>query len=271
MSREAATATKEPPAPAREAASSREAPSARDAATHSRDAAPPREAPATPPRPPGPRKYRVVVADDHSVVRRGIRTLLESIPGVEVCAEAANGAEALYWVGRERPDLVVVDLTMPEKNGLEVTRLVREELPTTDVLILTMHFSEEVAREVVRCGARGYLLKSDADIELIHAVRHIQQHKPFFTGKLAMSMAESFVRDTGARNDNTNNDQPLSARELEVVQLLASGKSNKEAAAMIGVSTRTVESHRNHIMRKMDFRSFSDLIRFAIRNNLIQA
>jgi DNA-binding NarL/FixJ family response regulator len=267
MSREAATATKEPPAPVREAAMP-----SREPATPAREgAAPPREAPATPPRPPGPRKYRVVVADDHSIVRRGIRTLLESIPGVEVCAEAANGAEALYWVGRERPDLVVVDLTMPEKNGLEVTRLVREELPTTDVLILTMHFSEEVAREVVRCGARGYLLKSDADIELIHAVRHIQQHKPFFTGKLAMSMAESFVRDTGAKNDNSNNDQPLSARELEVVQLLATGKSNKEAAAMIGVSTRTVESHRNHIMRKMDFRSFSDLIRFAIRNNLIQA
>src|ERR1700722_7693837 len=270
MSREAATATKEPPAPAREAASSREAPSGRDAATHSRDAAPPRETPATPPRPPGPRKYRVVVADDHSVVRRGIRTLLESIPGVEVCAEAANGAEALYYVGKERPDLVVVDLTMPEKNGLEVTRLVREELPTTNVLILTMHFSEEVAREVVRCGARVYLLKSDADLELTPALRHIQQHKPFFTGKLAMSMAESFVRDTGAKNDS-NSDQPLSARELEVVQLLATGKSNKEAAAMIGVSTRTVESHRNHIMRKMDFRSFSDLIRFAIRNNLIQA
>jgi DNA-binding NarL/FixJ family response regulator len=267
MSRGAATATKEPPAPAREAATP-----AREGSTPTREeAAPPKETPATPPRPPGPRKYRVVVADDHSIVRRGIRTLLESIPGVEVCAEAANGAEALYYVGRERPDLVVVDLTMPEKNGLEVTRLVREELPTTDVLILTMHFSEEVAREVVRCGARGYLLKSDADIELIYAVRHIQQHKPFFTGKLAVSMAESFVRDTGARNDkNNNNDQPLSARELEVVQLLASGKSNKEAAAMIGVSTRTVESHRNHIMRKMDFRSFSDLIRFAIRNNLIQ-
>src|SRR3984957_16702118 len=278
MSREAATATKEPPASAREApAHPREAPahpreaatSSREAATHARDAASPRESPATPPRPPGPRKYRVVVADDHSVVRRGIRTLLESIPGVEICAEAANGAEALYWVGRERPDLVIVDLTMPEKNGLEVTRLVREELPTTDVLILTMHFPEEVGREVVGCGARGYLLKSDADVELIHAVRHIQQHKPFFTGKLAMSMAESFVRDTGAKNDS-NSDQPLSARELEVVQLLATGKRKKEAAPMIGVSTRTVESHRNHIMRKMDFRSFSDLIRFAIRNNLIQ-
>ena len=215
--------------------------------------------------------YKILVADDHPIVRRGLRSLLESQPDLQVCAEAGDGATAMELVIKDRPDLVVLDLTMPQKNGLEVTRLIREESPSTEVLILTMHFSEEIAREVLRCGARGYLLKSDADIELIHAVRHIQQHKPFFTGKLAMSMAESFVRDTGARNDNSNNDQPLSARELEVVQLLASGKSNKEAAAMIGVSTRTVESHRNHIMRKMDFRSFSDLIRFAIRNNLIQA
>lgn len=125
-----------------------------------------------------------------------------------------------------------------------------------------MHFSEEVAREVLRCGARGYLLKSDSDVELLAAVRHIQHHKPFFTDKLAVTMAESFVRDTGGRTDNSNNKEaPLSARELEVVQLLASRKSNKEAAAIIGVSTRTVESHRKHIMHKMDFGSFSDPLR----------
>ncbi|MGB8543683.1 MAG: response regulator transcription factor [Candidatus Acidiferrales bacterium] len=228
----------------------------------------PREAPA-PPRPQISRAYRVLVVDDHSVVRRGIRSLLESQPGVEVCGEAATGVEALHKVATDHPDLMVLDLTMPEKNGLEVTRVARQQSPTTDVLILTMHFSEEIAKEVLRCGARGYLLKSDADHELLTAVRHIQQHKPFFTSKLAMSMAESFVRDPGPR-DSAAAELPLSQRELEVVQLLASGKSNKEAAAMIGVSTRTVESHRNHIMRKMEFRSFSDLIRFAIRANLVQ-
>jgi len=228
----------------------------------------PREAPA-PPRPPVSRSYRVLVVDDHSVVRRGIRSLLESQPGVEVCGEAATGVEALHKVVTDHPDLMVLDLTMPEKNGLEVTRVARQQCPNTDVLILTMHFSEEIAKEVLRCGARGYLLKSDADHELLTAVRHIQQHKPFFTSKLAMSMAESFVRDPGNR-DAGSVEVPLSQRELEVVQLLASGKSNKEAAAMIGVSTRTVESHRNHIMRKMEFHSFSDLIRFAIRANLVQ-
>ena len=224
---------------------------------------------AAPPRPPVSKMYRILVVDDHSIVRRGIRAMLESQPGLEVCAEAATGAEAIDKLATEHPDLVVLDLTMPEKNGLEVTRLVRQKSPNTEVLILTMHFSEEIAKEVLRCGARGYLLKSDADHELLTAVRHIQQNKPFFTSKLAMSMAESFVRDPGGR-DTGGTEVPLSARELEVVQLLASGKSNKEAAAMIGVSTRTVESHRNHIMRKMNFRSFSDLIRFAIRNNLIQ-
>ena len=226
---------------------------------------------APPPPPPAPRIYKILVADDHPIVRRGLRSLLESQPDLQVCAEAGDGAATMEIVLKDRPDLVILDLTMPEKNGLEVTRLIREESPSTEVLILTMHFSEEIAREVLRCGARGYLLKSDADAELLAAVRHIKNNKPFFTGKLATSMAESFVRDNRGSGANASTDEaPLSKRELEVVQLLASGKSNKEAAALIGVSTRTVESHRNHIMRKMDFGSFSDLIRFAIRNNLIQ-
>jgi DNA-binding NarL/FixJ family response regulator len=226
---------------------------------------------APPPPPPAPRIYKIVLADDHPIVRRGLRSLIESQPDLQVCAEAGDGAATMEIVLKDRPDLVILDLTMPEKNGLEVTRLIREESPTTEVLILTMHFSEEIAREVLRCGARGYLLKSDADAELLSAVRHIKNNKPFFTGKLATSMAESFVRDNKGTGANASTDEaPLSNRELEVVQLLASGKSNKEAAALIGVSTRTVESHRNHIMRKMDFGSFSDLIRFAIRNNLIQ-
>jgi len=217
------------------------------------------------------RSYRILVVDDHSIVRRGLRALLESQSGLEICAEAADGIEAMQEVVKERPDLVILDLTMPLKNGLEVTRFIREEWPSTAVLILTMHFSEEIAREVLRCGARGYLLKSDVDIELLTAIRQIRQNKPFFTGKLAATMAESYVRDKRGKSNALGDDEgPLSSRELEVVQLLASGKSNKEAAALIGVSTRTIESHRNHVMQKMEFRSFSDLIRFAIRNNLIQ-
>jgi DNA-binding NarL/FixJ family response regulator len=220
-----------------------------------------------------PKPYRVLVADDHAVVRRGVRALLESQPGIEVCWEASTGVEAIEHVRRNKPNLVLLDLTMPEMNGLEVARVIRDESPETDVLIFTMHFSEDVAREVLRCGARGYVLKSDADTELLAAVRHVQQHKPFFTGRLAMTMVETFVndqRDDVARTDHPIPGCPLTAREIEIVQLLATGKISKEVATAIGISTRTVESHRNHIMKKMNFASFSDLMRFAIRSNLVE-
>jgi DNA-binding NarL/FixJ family response regulator len=217
--------------------------------------------------------YRIMIADDHAVVRRGVRALLDTQQGLEVCCEASTGLEAIEHVKKIKPNLVLLDLTMPEMNGLEVARVIRDESPETDVLIFTMHFSEDVAREVLRCGARGYVLKSDADVELVAAVRHVQQHKPFFTGRLAMTMADSFVneqREDSARAEHPLPGCPLTARELEIVQLLATGKISKEVAAAIGISTRTVESHRNHIMKKMNFASFSELMRFAIRNHLVE-
>jgi DNA-binding NarL/FixJ family response regulator len=197
--------------------------------------------------------------------------LLASQPGVEICAEAATGTETLEHVRRHKPDLVVLDLTMPEMNGLEVTRAVRRESPSTAVLVLSMHFSEEVAREVLRCGALGYVLKSDADTELLSAVEHVRRNQPFFTGRLALTMAQNFVdADGGVGHGNTAlPGSPLTAREMQVVQLLAEGKSNKEVASALSVSTRTVESHRNHVMHKMSFTSFSDLIRYAVRNHLV--
>src|ERR1700733_8407051 len=142
--------------------------------------------------------YRILVADDHAVVRRGVRALLENQPGFEVCCEAFTGLEALEYVKKAKPNLVLLDLTMPEMNGLEAARAIHDESPETDVLILTMHFSEDDAREALRSGARGrarYGPKSDADSELGAAVRHVQQHKPFFTGRLAMTMVESFVNE----------------------------------------------------------------------------
>ena len=218
-----------------------------------------------------PKSYRILIVDDHSIVRRGLRLLLESQHDLKVCAEAADGSEAMRQVIIEHPDLVVLDLTMPERNGLEVARLIREQSPCISILILTMHFSEEIAREVVRCGARGYILKSDADIELLTAVRHIQQNKPFYTSTLAAEMAESFVCGKGKAGEHAGSDESkLTNREIKIVQLLADGMSNKEIAIKIGVSTRTVEAHRNHVMHKMKFQSVSDLIRFALRNNLVE-
>lgn len=224
----------------------------------------------------GKETYRILIADDHAIVRRGLRALLDSQPGIEVCSEAATGPEALECVKKEKPDLLLLDLTMPEMNGLQVARAVREESPETDILVLSMHFSEEVAREIMRSGAIGYVLKSDADTELLAAVDHARHRQPFFTGQLAVSMVESFIQSTPADAEQpaVNNTElegtTLTGREVQVIQLLANGKSNKQVADTLGVSVRTVESHRNHVMHKMSFTSFSDLIRFAVRANLIE-
>ena len=212
--------------------------------------------------------YRVLVADDHALVRHGLRVLLEAQQGIQVCGEARTGMEAVDYVKKQKPDLLVLDLTMPDMNGLEVMRAIRGELPSTDVLILTMHFSEELAREMLRCGGLGYVLKSDADTELLAAVDHVRHHQPFFTSRLAISMAQNYVRRPG--DDGVLPKSPLTPRESEVVKLLAEGKSNKEVASTLGVSTRTTESHRNHIMHKMNFASFSELIRYALRTNLVE-
>ncbi len=211
--------------------------------------------------------YRILLADDHSVVRQGLRHLLTNQPGIEVCGEAATGAETIQCVKKLQPSLVILDLTMPEMNGLDATRAIREESPGTDVMILSMHFSEDLAREVLRAGAMAYVLKSDADRELLSAVDHVRHHQRFFTGQLTASMMEMFLDGT---NPRAAQGPTLSPREIEILQLLADGNSNKQVAAALNISTRTVESHRHHIMRKMEFESFSKLVRFAVRNNLVE-
>jgi DNA-binding NarL/FixJ family response regulator len=217
--------------------------------------------------------YRVLIADGHAVVRRGVRVLLESQSGIQVCGEATNGGEAIECVKEVKPDLVVFDPTMSEVSGLEATRVIREVSPSTAVLIFSVRYSEEFAREMLRCGASGYVSKSDLDTELITAVRHVQQHKPFFKSRLAMALrgrVQSKARAPAAAHDGALPGWPLTAREVEVLRTLANGLSNRKVAAALGVSTRTIESHRNHIMHKMKFCSFSELIRFAVRNDLVE-
>jgi DNA-binding NarL/FixJ family response regulator len=217
------------------------------------------------------KSYRVLVADDHAVVRSGVKLLLEAQPGVEVCCEATTGVEAVEHVKKAKPDMVLLDLTMPEMNGLDAARQIREISPNTDILVLSMHYTEEIAREVLRSGARGYMLKSDANAELVTAVNRVRRGEQYFTGCLAATMAESFAQTkANGSDDAVIAGTSLTPREAEIIQLLAQGKSNKEAAAALGVSTRTVESHRNHIMHKMEFESFSDMVRFAIRKNLVE-
>lgn len=212
---------------------------------------------------------RILVADDHEVVRRGIRAVLEVQPGCEVCGEAVTGREAVRKARRLAPDIVILDIGMPELNGLDATRQIRKALPHTEVLILTMHESEQVVREVLAAGARGYLLKSDAGRDLVAAVEALRSHKPFFTSAVAEQLLEDYLK-TAARPGVAHSPTRLTPREREIVQLLAEGKSNKEVAAALGISVKTAETHRTKIMRKLDLHSLSELVRYAIRNKIIE-
>jgi DNA-binding NarL/FixJ family response regulator len=211
---------------------------------------------------------RILVVDDHAVVRRGVRALLETQEGWEVVGEATTGREAVELAGRLRPDVVVMDMSLPELNGLEATRQIRKQSPQTEVVVLTMHHSEALARDVLQAGARGYVLKSDADQSLIAAVDSLRRHKPFLTPVVTEFVLDGFMR--GGDGHEPMPKAALTPREREIVQLLAEGNSNKETASAIGVSVKTVEAHRANIMRKLRLRSVSDLVRYAIRNKIVQ-
>jgi DNA-binding NarL/FixJ family response regulator len=209
---------------------------------------------------------RILLVDDHAVVRRGVRSLLESQEGWEVCGEATTGRDAVEQSRRLRPDIVVMDLSLPELNGLDATRQILKDAPETEVLVLTMHHSEELARDALQAGARGYVLKSDADENLITAVDSLRRHKPFLTSAVAEFVLDDYVRP----GEGVKDDLGVTPREREIVQLVAEGQSNREAAATLGISVKTIEAHRANIMRKLHLRSVSDLVRFAIRNKIVQ-
>jgi len=213
---------------------------------------------------------QILVADDHEIVRRGLRALLESNAGWNV-TEAADGQEVVETAKRLRPDVVVLDVTMPRLSGLEAARRIRAASPASEILILTMHESEQVVREVLAAGARGYLLKSDAGRDLIEAVQTIASHRPYFTSSIASIVLDGYVKAVTGNEGGSLLRNRLSGRELEVVQLLAEGQSNKEVAATLGISVKTAETHRANIMRKLDLKSLSDLVRYAIRNRIIEA
>jgi DNA-binding NarL/FixJ family response regulator len=208
---------------------------------------------------------RILIADDHEVVRHGVRVLLEARPGWQICDEAAEGREAVEKAGRLRPDVVILDIGMPLLNGLDAARQIRKVSPQSEVLILTMHESEQVVREVLAAGARGYVLKSDAGRDLVNAVEALGSHKTFFTSSVAEFVLQRYLDGGGDQQEPPS----LSPREREVIQLLAEGRGNKEVAHLLGISVRTAETHRTNIMRKLGCQSFSDLVRYAIRNKII--
>jgi DNA-binding NarL/FixJ family response regulator len=213
---------------------------------------------------------RILLADDHDIVRRGLKDLLEQQVGWQVCAEAANGREAVEFALQHRPQVAVIDLSMPELNGLEATRRIRQSLPDTEVLIFTMHESEELIREVLGAGARGYLLKSDAVRQLIPAVESLSQKKPYFAGRVSEVVLDGFLKGGQITLEGPTAER-LTSREREVVQLLAEGKSNKQIARLLDLSVKTVETHRTAAMRKLELNSLPDLVRYAVRMQIIQA
>ncbi len=212
--------------------------------------------------------FRILIVDDHAVVRRGVRALLESQEGWEVCGEAENGPEAIAKAAELKPDVVVLDVSLPGLNGLDATPQILKASPNTEVLVLTMHHSEELVRQVLRSGAKGYVLKSDADHSLVEAIETVRRHKPFVTNAVTEFALDSFLRGNSGEIEVPK--VPTTPRERQIIQLVAESRSSKEVAATLGISVKTVESHRTNIMRKLRLRSVSDLVRYAIRNGIVE-
>jgi DNA-binding NarL/FixJ family response regulator len=213
---------------------------------------------------------RILIADDHEVARRGIRALLESHAGWEVCGEAKDGRETVDLASSLRPDLILLDVGMPNLNGLEAARQILAISPDAAILILTMHDTDQVVREVLRAGARGFLLKSDAGRDLVAAVEALQQQRTFFTTRVSQMVLDGYLdRDTPEDAAAQDSDDVLTTREREVIQLLAEGKTSKEVAVTLNLSVKTAETHRTNLMRKLDLHSVADLTRYAVRNGIV--
>lgn len=206
---------------------------------------------------------RLLLADDHDVVRSGLRSVLEDRPGWSVVAEAADGRQAIVKSIAEKPDVAILDYALPLINGVEATRQIRLRAPSVEVLIFTMHDNETLLRELLRAGARGYLLKTDTERHLFSAVEALIAHKPFFTGRASETLLDTFLK-------SKYKDDILTNRERGIVQLVAEGHSNKAMANLLNISIKTVETHRATVMRKLNLTSTAALVRYAIRNKIVE-
>ena len=209
---------------------------------------------------------RVLVADDHEVVRKGLCSLLQS-HGWEICGEATDGRQAVEKTQQLKPDLVILDIGMPNLTGLDATRQILHDNPQQKILVLTITDTDQVVRDVLQAGARGFVLKSDAARDLVAAVEAIQQNRTFFTTRVGEMVLDGYLKG-GSRAEPTL--PSLTPREREIVQLLAEGKSTKEVASVLNLSVKTAETHRSNIMRKLKLHSVGELVLYAVRNNIVQ-
>src|SRR6202051_1079421 len=212
----------------------------------------------------GTKRLRILVADDHELVRRGIRDSLRARRGWTVVGEAINGREAVEKANRLKPDIAILDISMPDLDGLQATRRIREIVPSTKVVVLTMHDSDQMVRRVLDAGALGYVLKSDLATQLVKAVKQVSAGKQFLTPRISDIVLKGFL-NTGNKVDTMGRSQVRpTSREVEVIRLLAEGKANKEIAIRLGITIRTVETHRAKIMLKVGVHSLAELIHYAI-------
>jgi DNA-binding NarL/FixJ family response regulator len=214
-------------------------------------------------------RVRILLADDHTVVRQGLRKLLEERPDWEVIGEAGDGREAVRLAEQHKPDVAILDVAMPLLNGIEATRQITKRVPSTRVLVLSMHADEAYVTQILQAGATGYLLKDSADVDLLNAVAEAALGRSFFSPAIARVMLDDYVRQL-ADKGVTDRYESLSEREREIFQLIAEAKTNKEIAALLNVSPSTVETHRAHIMEKLDLHSAAEIVLYAVRRGVIR-
>jgi DNA-binding NarL/FixJ family response regulator len=215
-------------------------------------------------------RLRILIADDHDFMRRGIRSLVESHPAWKVCGEARTGNEAVAKAQNLKPDIVILDIAMPGLNGLEAAGQIRKSSSKTEILILSVHHTDQLIQEIVKAGIRAYILKSDAERDLELGIEALARHKPFFTAR-ATDVILKYMRPSKSSNTRVVTESPLTSREREILVLVAEGKISNKIAAELGIVLKTVEAHRASLMRKLGLNGLTDLVRYALRNGIIEA
>jgi two-component system, NarL family, response regulator NreC len=214
------------------------------------------------------KEIRILLADDHNVMRAGLKLLLENHPGFKVISEASDGNQAVANAAAVKPDVAVLDIAMPNLNGIEAAQRISAQLPQTSIIILSMHSDEGYVLRALKAGARGYLLKDSAESDLIHAITAVSEGKAFFSPEISKVLAEDYVREINVRGADDRYDL-LTSRERELLQLLVEGKSNKDIATLLNLSLYTVETHRRNLQAKLNLHSFPELILYAVRKGII--